>query len=152
MKKFGSNTCQKEAKISKNDTENANYAKRCETKRNAVKILFIFFANWSENHAKRTVFRFHFTWKGKKCKRKRDTLLWGEILRHPENSVPQTIVVRYPEIGDKLCTKQRSNGFVFIWRIFRQEHNFFSMLPAQYITDFLVAEYDSLRNTIFWGS
>jgi hypothetical protein len=38
----------------------------------------------------------------------------GEILRPPENSVPQTTVFRYQEIGDILCTKQRSNGIVFI--------------------------------------
>jgi hypothetical protein len=34
----------------------------------------------------------------------------GEILSHPENNVPQTIVLRYQEIGGILCTKQRSNG------------------------------------------
>jgi hypothetical protein len=32
---------------------------------------------------------------------------WGEILRPPENSVPQTIVFRNTEIGDKLCGKHR---------------------------------------------
>jgi hypothetical protein len=48
-----------------NDTENARYAKRCKTKRsetkqNEAKILIIYFANRSENHVKRTAFRFHF--------------------------------------------------------------------------------------------
>jgi hypothetical protein len=38
----------------------------------------------------------------------------GEILSHPENSVPQTLVLRYKEIGGILCTKQRSNGIVSI--------------------------------------
>jgi hypothetical protein len=33
------------------------------------------------------------------------------ILRTPENSVPQTIVFRYKEIGDKLCGKQRKNSY-----------------------------------------
>jgi hypothetical protein len=30
----------------------------------------------------------------------------------PENSVPQTIVFRYKEIGDKLCGKHRKKGYV----------------------------------------
>jgi hypothetical protein len=38
----------------------------------------------------------------------------GEILSHPQSSVPQTIVLRYQEIGGILCTKQRSNGIVSI--------------------------------------
>jgi hypothetical protein len=38
----------------------------------------------------------------------------GEILRPPENSVPQTIVLRYKEIVGILCTKQQSNGIVSI--------------------------------------
>jgi hypothetical protein len=38
----------------------------------------------------------------------------GEILSHPENSVPQTLVLRYQEIGGILCTKQRSNSIVSI--------------------------------------
>jgi hypothetical protein len=36
----------------------------------------------------------------------------GEILRPPENSVPQTIVLRYQEIGDILRMKQHINGIV----------------------------------------
>jgi hypothetical protein len=36
----------------------------------------------------------------------------GEILSPPENSVPQTIVLRYQEIGGLLCSKQRSNGTI----------------------------------------
>jgi hypothetical protein len=38
----------------------------------------------------------------------------GEILCHPENSFPQTIVLRYQEIGGILCTKQQSKGIVSI--------------------------------------
>jgi hypothetical protein len=41
-------------------------------------------------------------------------LTQGEILSHPENSVLQTIVLRYLEIGGILCTKQRSDGIVSI--------------------------------------
>jgi hypothetical protein len=44
----------------------------------------------------------------------------GEILRPPENSVPQTIVLRFQEIEGILCTKQRSNVIVSIYRIFRK--------------------------------
>jgi hypothetical protein len=36
----------------------------------------------------------------------------GEILRPPENSVPQTIVCRNKEIGDKLFRKHRKKSFV----------------------------------------
>jgi hypothetical protein len=35
----------------------------------------------------------------------------GEIFRPPENSVPQTIVFRFKEIGGKLCTKHRKKFF-----------------------------------------
>jgi hypothetical protein len=38
----------------------------------------------------------------------------GEILRPPENSVPQTIVFRNKEIGDKLCGKHRKKNYVAI--------------------------------------
>jgi hypothetical protein len=78
----------------------------------------------------------------------------GEILRPPDNSVPQTTVFRYQEIGGKLCAKQRSNGIVYGISIEYLDGyiTFFSMLPTQYITNFLVAEYYGLRNTIFWES
>jgi hypothetical protein len=42
------------------------------------------------------------------------TVARGEILSHPENSIPQTIVLRYLEIGSILCTKHRSDGIVSI--------------------------------------
>jgi hypothetical protein len=48
----------------------------------------------------------------------------GEILSPPENSFPQTIVLRYQEISGILCTKQRRNGTVSILRIFRHKLNF----------------------------
>jgi hypothetical protein len=37
-----------------------------------------------------------------------------EILSHPENSVPQSIVLRYQKIGGILYMKQRSNCIVSI--------------------------------------
>jgi hypothetical protein len=43
-----------------------------------------------------------------------EELTKGEILSHPEISVPQTIVLRNQEIGGLLSTKQRSNGIVSI--------------------------------------
>jgi superfamily I DNA and RNA helicase len=70
MRKFGSNTSEKEAKNLKMIPKmQASYAKR--TKWNEAKILFICFANWSENHVKRTVFRFHFAWSEKKIQAKK---------------------------------------------------------------------------------
>jgi hypothetical protein len=36
----------------------------------------------------------------------------GEILRPPENIVPQTIVFRNKEIGDNLCGELGKNGYV----------------------------------------
>jgi hypothetical protein len=42
----------------------------------------------------------------------RDGQSIAEILRPPENSVPQIVVLRYQEMGGILCTKQRSNGIV----------------------------------------
>jgi hypothetical protein len=43
--------------------------------------------------------------------------IWGEILRPPENSVPQTMVFRNKEIGDKFWWKHRkkSYGLVLIF-------------------------------------
>jgi hypothetical protein len=58
----------------------------------------------------------------------------GEILSHPENSVPQAIVLRYQEIKGILCTKQRNNGIVStVSKEYFLDRNltFFSMLPKQ---------------------
>jgi hypothetical protein len=49
-----------------------------------------------------------------KTKQWMTTIYRGEIRSHPENGVPQTIVLRYQEMGGILCTKQRSNGIVSI--------------------------------------
>jgi hypothetical protein len=77
--------------------------------------------------------------------------IWGEILRPPENSVPQTIVLRYKEIGGILCTKQRM--VLFLSKEYLDRNiTFFSMLPTQFIPNFFVVDYYGLRNTIFWGS
>jgi hypothetical protein len=38
-------------------------------------------------------------------------ITWGEILRSPENSVPQTIVFLYQEIGDILWGKHRKKSY-----------------------------------------
>jgi hypothetical protein len=77
MRKFGSNTCQKEAKNSKNDTENANYAKRCETKQSETKQKFSLFVLQTEAKIMQNGLRFVSISHGseKKIKRKRDTLI-----------------------------------------------------------------------------
>jgi hypothetical protein len=76
----------------------------------------------------------------------------GEILRPPENSVPQTIVLRYQEIGVH-CVQNSEAMVLFLSKEYLDRNiTFFSMLPTQFIPDFFVAEYYGLRNTIFWGS
>jgi hypothetical protein len=82
----------------------------------------------------------------------RDSLaLRGEILRPPENSVPQTIVYRYQEIGDILCGNHRKT-VMFLSKYSLDRNNIIaSLFRTQYTLDFLVAIYYGLRNTIFGG-
>jgi hypothetical protein len=81
-----------------------------------------------------------------------EDLIRGEILSHPENSVPQTIVLRYQEIG-VYCVRKSEAMVLFLSKEYLDRNlTFFSMLPTQVIPDFFVAEYYGLRNTIFCGS
>jgi hypothetical protein len=76
---------------------------------------------------------------------------WGEILKSPENSVPQTIVFRYKEIGDKLCGKRRKKVMGMSKHSLDRNNTVASLFRTQYTPDFLIAEYYGLRNTILWG-
>jgi hypothetical protein len=74
----------------------------------------------------------------------------GEILRHPENSVPKTIVFHNKEIGDKLCRKHRKK-FMFLSNYSLDKNNTIdSLFRTQYTPYFLIAEYYGLQNTSFW--
>jgi hypothetical protein len=75
----------------------------------------------------------------------------GEFLRPPENRVPQTIVFRYKEIGDKLCGKQRKKVMLLCKYSLDRNNTIASLFRTQYIPHFLIAEYYGLRNNIFWG-
>jgi hypothetical protein len=75
---------------------------------------------------------------------------WRDPIRPPENSVPQTIVFRNKEIGDKLCGKHiKKVMFLSIYYLDRN-NSIASLFRTQYTPDFLVAEYYGLQNTIFW--
>jgi hypothetical protein len=74
----------------------------------------------------------------------------GEILRPPENSVPQTIVFRSKEIGYKSCGKHRKK-IMFLSKYSLERNKIIaSLFRTLYTPDFLIAEYYGLRNTVFW--
>jgi hypothetical protein len=68
----------------------------------------------------------------------------GEILRPPENSVPQTIVFRNKDIVDKLCGKQRKKVMFLSKYSLDRNNTIASLFRTQY-----TRRYYSLRNTIF---
>jgi hypothetical protein len=73
-----------------------------------------------------------------------------EILSAPVNSVPQTVVFRNTEIGDKLCGKHRKKVMFLSKYPLDRNNTIASLFRTQYTPDFLIAEYYGLRNTIFW--
>jgi hypothetical protein len=72
----------------------------------------------------------------------------GEILRPPENSVPQTIVFRNKEIGDN-CLGSIEKKFLSKYSLDRN-NIIASPFRTQHTPDFLIAEYYGLQNTVFW--
>jgi hypothetical protein len=74
----------------------------------------------------------------------------GKILRTPENSVPQTIVFRYKDIGDKLCGKHRKKVMFHSKYSLDRNNSFASLFRTQYTPDFLIA-YNGLRTNFSVG-
>jgi hypothetical protein len=64
----------------------------------------------------------------------------GEILRPPENSIPQTLVFRSKEIGDKLCEKHWKKVMFLSKYSLDRNNTIASLFRTQYTPDFLIAE------------
>jgi hypothetical protein len=73
----------------------------------------------------------------------------GEILRPPENSVPQTIVWATNKSGIN-CVGSIEKKVLFLSKYYLEINNTIaSLFRTQYTPDFLIAEYYGLRNIIF---
>jgi hypothetical protein len=73
----------------------------------------------------------------------------GDIHSLKGGSVSQSIVLRYKEIEDILCTNHQGKVMFLSKYSFGTNNIIFSMLRTQYTLYFFVAEHYGLRNTTY---